>query len=124
MNTITRSLFRFSTNNKQKNVAKYLKTKKAEETALKVETELGEHGGLKNAHYMLYLQFVPAAFIAIPIIYYIPSPSDLNYLLSCNLIQYYASGLLCFNCFFTQGKQNYMQRIRISIYCSYWQLEE
>jgi hypothetical protein len=55
---------------------------------------------------MLYLQFVPATLIAIPIIYYIPSPSDLNYLLSCNLMQYYASGILCFNCFFTQCKKN------------------
>jgi hypothetical protein len=37
LNTITRNLFRFSNDNRQKNVAKYLKTKKAEEAALKTE---------------------------------------------------------------------------------------
>lgn len=41
LNTLTKNLFRFS-NNKPKNVAKYLKTKKAEETALKTETQLEE----------------------------------------------------------------------------------
>lgn len=101
LNTLGKNIFRFSNIPKPKNVGKYLKTKKAEETALKADSIMQEESENNNAHYMLYLQFVPAALIAMPIFFYISTPADINYLLSCNIMQYYASGVLCFNCFFT-----------------------
>lgn len=121
ISTIRRHIYSFSQHNNKptKNVSKYLKTKKAEDAASTLDIETDP--ALKNAHYLLYMQFVPAALIALPIIYYLPDPSALNYLLSCNAMQYYASGLLCFNCFFTEGTSPPTQTTRKSICCYCWQ---
>jgi len=84
----------------QKSLHKYLRGKKAEKLAQVAPLQEEE---LDSAHYLLYAQFVPVVLIAIPTFYYLPTPTDLYYLQSTNILQYYTSGLLCFNSFFTTG---------------------
>jgi hypothetical protein len=88
----------------QKSLSKYLKAKRAEEEAAKIEASPQVEDELQSAHYLLYAQFVPAVLIAIPTLAYLSTPTELVYLQSCNMLQYYASGLLSFNSFFTEGK--------------------
>lgn len=86
-----------------KNVNQYLKMKKNEEIATQLNLNQDKPEELQVAHRLLYVQFFPAALLAVPIVYLMGNPSDAIFLSSCNLMQYYLSGLLCFNSFFTQS---------------------
>jgi hypothetical protein len=56
---------------------------------------------LRYSHRLLYVQYIPSILVAIPAFYFFDTPVDPGYLQGCNVLQYYASGLLCFNAFFT-----------------------
>jgi ABC-type maltose transport system permease subunit len=58
---------------------------------------------LEGSHRLLYVQFFPAMLLALPIFYYMGDPSSVLFNNCLNLMQYYLSGVLCFNSFFTQS---------------------
>lgn len=58
---------------------------------------------LSNSHRLLYIQFAPAAMMALPALYSINDPTALLFINSLDLLQYYLSGVLCFNSFFAQS---------------------
>lgn len=55
---------------------------------------------MDNAHKILYSQYVPMPLFAIPMFYFMQDPTNILFLQCCNAVQYYSSGLLCFNAFF------------------------
>jgi hypothetical protein len=52
---------------------------------------------------MLYMPYLPTILLALPLCYFFSSPTNPLYLQSCNMMQYYVSGVLCFNTFFVKG---------------------
>jgi len=70
---------------------------------------------------MLYVPFMPAVLLSLPAMYFFSTPVDPMLLKSCNLLQYYSSGLLCFNAFFTQGTLLITKNIWQSISLFYWE---
>jgi hypothetical protein len=96
--------FRFAEYNKNpKNVGQYLKMKKGEILTEKLHENKESLEELQGAHRLLYLQYAPAIFFAFPLLYLINDPTDILFYQCTNLVQYYLSGLLCFNSFFTQS---------------------
>jgi hypothetical protein len=53
---------------------------------------------------MLYVQYFPLPLVAGQVLYYLGVPAELVFLQSVDILQYYLSGLLCFNSFFTKGR--------------------
>ena len=49
---------------------------------------------------MLYIPYAPVVLIALPALYFFSVPTDPVFLKSINILQYYTSGILCFNTFF------------------------
>jgi hypothetical protein len=109
-------LYRFAPNDKNpKNLNKFLKMKKNEQTAETNEEVEVEKEAPHYAHRILYLQYAPLVILALPTIYFIQDITDPFFLQSVNLLQYYTSGLLCFNSFFTQGRP-YLKQKKPSIF--------
>lgn len=58
---------------------------------------------MKNSHRMLYVSYMPIVLLAVPCAYFFSTPASIDFLHSCNILQYYSSGILCFNSFFSKG---------------------
>lgn len=56
---------------------------------------------IDNSHYMLYSIYAHGLLLGLPTFYFLTNPVAPLFLQSVNLLQYYASGILCFNAFFT-----------------------
>ena len=61
---------------------------------------------------MLYVQYFPLPLIVGQMMYYFGVPADIAFLQSIDILQYYLSGLVCFNSFFTKGTIDLIQQIR------------
>lgn len=96
-------IFRFAEKS-PKGVGQHLKMKKAEALSSKIaEGNVPTPENLAISHRLLYVQYVPAVIMAIPSLYYLGEPSSILFNNALNLMQYYLSGLLCFNSFFAKS---------------------
>ena len=97
------AVFRFAEKS-PKGVGQHLKMKNAETLSSKIaEGNVPTPEGLAISHRLLYVQYVPAVIMAVPSLYYLGDPSSILFNNALNLMQYYLSGLLCFNSFFAKS---------------------
>lgn len=100
MRLLTRSLFAFAElkGKPSKGVGQYLKGKKIQAATTIIENDPEE---LNQSHRLLYLPFFPATIMALPILYFLGDPTNPLFNSSLNFLQYYLSGIICFNSFFS-----------------------
>jgi hypothetical protein len=83
-------------------LAHHLKAKKAE-AATQAAAGQTTAEDLAGAHRLLYVQYFPAGAMAFPLLYFLADPTSAMFNSCLSLLQYYLSGLLCFNSFFAQS---------------------
>jgi hypothetical protein len=86
---------------KVKNVRNYLKTKIPEVLNYTSDMSEDEKVMMTNSHRLLYSIYIPALLLGVPAVYFLGNAASPLFYQSVNLLQYYASGVLCFNSFFT-----------------------
>ena len=82
----------------------YFRAQKLEQRDEGREMTEEERRIIGNSHNILYAQFAPTFFLMLPAVFLLNMPVDPSFLQICNVLQYYTSGLLCFNLFFNEGK--------------------
>lgn len=82
-------------------VGQHIKARRAEALLQTPSTTSAED--LAGAHRLLYVQFFPAAVLVLPVLFCLGEPTGSGLSCSLDLLQYYLSGLLCFNSFFQKS---------------------
>lgn len=69
-----------------------------------VELSAEEREVYENSHRLVYVPYMPTVLLVLPALFLFSNPTDVTFLKSCNLLQYYSSGVLCFNAYFSSGR--------------------